>query len=93
MVPRMKIVKRLSDEYRFPGFLPEVTLKGLFGDPCARIITLIRRQKKHAVAIVAEFIRATTTRRYDWCGTCPVAKSGSIWKWKREEYFVKRVGP
>jgi hypothetical protein len=41
----MRETKRLLHEYRFPGFHPAVKIKGKFGDPKARIITLKRRQK------------------------------------------------
>jgi transposase len=30
----------------FPGFRPEQTVRGIFGDPKARVITLKRRSKK-----------------------------------------------
>lgn len=40
--------KSLLDGYRFPGFRPRATLKGILGDPKARIIRQARRQKKTA---------------------------------------------
>lgn len=36
----------MIDAYRFPGFRVRCKLKGLFGDPKARLITLERRRKK-----------------------------------------------
>jgi len=39
-------IKQLEDIYRFPGFRPFRTLKGLFGDPKARIVVLRRRGEK-----------------------------------------------
>jgi hypothetical protein len=38
--------RRLWDTYCFPGFRPEQTVRGIFGDPKARVITLKRRSKK-----------------------------------------------
>src|SRR5258706_12404354 len=38
--------RRLWDTYRFPGFSPRSTLRGIFGDPKARILGLRRRGKK-----------------------------------------------
>ena len=38
--------RRLRDAYRFPGFRPFDNLRGVFGDPYARVIVLIRRSKK-----------------------------------------------
>src|ERR1017187_587304 len=37
--------KRLEDAYRFPGFRPSRWVRGVFGDPQARIMLLERRQK------------------------------------------------
>jgi len=38
--------RRLRDAYRFPGFRPMEEVRGVFGDPHARIVTLARRSKK-----------------------------------------------
>lgn len=45
----MKKHKRLWDSYRFPGFYPQATVKGLFGDPHSLVIKLKRRGKKRYV--------------------------------------------
>jgi hypothetical protein len=37
--------KRLLDAYRFAGFRPVATLRGVFGDPHARVVRLVRRSK------------------------------------------------
>jgi len=44
----MRKIKRLEDAYRFPGFRPLRTLKGVFGDPWVRVVVL-RRQRKRTV--------------------------------------------
>ena len=44
--------RRLWDAFAFPGFRPEGTVRGIFGDPKARIIRLKRRSKKHRAAVV-----------------------------------------
>ena len=36
----------MRDAYRFPGFRPVDDLRGVFGDPLARVIVLVRRSKK-----------------------------------------------
>ena len=59
----MKKIKRLLDEYGYPGFKPEATVSGVFGDPHARVITLVRRQKKQNVALAAGCAEAITTRK------------------------------
>ena len=38
--------RRLSNTYRFTGFRPLEPIKGVFGDPRARVLTLVRRSKK-----------------------------------------------
>jgi transposase len=38
--------RRLADTYTFPGFHPLAYVQGIFGDPQARLITLVRRTKK-----------------------------------------------
>lgn len=38
--------RRLLDEYRFPGYRPKADIRGVFGDPKARVIWLERIRKK-----------------------------------------------
>lgn len=57
----MKKIKKLRDEYRFPGFYPKAAIKGKFGDNKARIIQLKRSQKKLNAVVVERFIIAFTT--------------------------------
>ena len=42
--------RRLQDAYRFPGFQPLATVRGVFGDPQVRIVQLVFRRKKRRVA-------------------------------------------
>ena len=42
------------DAYAFPGFRPQPTVRGVFGDPKARVVTLVRRSKKRSAAAVGE---------------------------------------
>jgi len=37
--------RRLLDEYWFPGFRPKAAIKGIFGEPDARVIKLDRQKK------------------------------------------------
>jgi len=57
--------KCLLDAYRFPGFRPRATIKGIFGDPKARVIRLERRQKKQYAAVVADHIGVSTPESTD----------------------------
>ena len=45
----MRKQRRLEDAYRFIGFRPEPRVRGIFGDPKARIVRLLRRRKKRSV--------------------------------------------
>ena len=45
MATSTKRMRRLWDAYAFPGFRPQPTVRGVFGDPKARVIILERRSK------------------------------------------------
>src|SRR5271155_4347747 len=53
-------MRRLWDAYCFPGFRPEPTVRGVFGDPKVRVIRLNRRSKT---------LRAAATVMSRWAGT------------------------
>lgn len=74
--------KRLLDAYRFPGFRPLETVRGIFGDHKARVVTLVRRSKKPSATPAAVRIPAGTTRNPGGCATCPAGTPASIWNWK-----------
>jgi hypothetical protein len=67
----MRKHKRLWDLYRFPGFSPEHTLSGIFGDPRARVIALKRRGKKRFVAPVVESTIPFYDRKIRWVRDLP----------------------
>ena len=54
-MPKSIKTKRLRDSYRFPRFHPALTVRGLFGDPHARVIRLTRRSKKRRAEFVAGY--------------------------------------
>lgn len=68
----------LKDEYRFPGFVPLLPVKGVFGDPRAVVISLRRRRKKRTAAVVARAAERTTINVHDRFATCRVVTSGCI---------------
>ena len=74
--------KRLTDAYRVPGFTPFQTVKGIFGDPKARVIVLKRRQKKQFVQSVERRTGVFMTVISGVCATSPVAIHGYIWNWR-----------
>jgi hypothetical protein len=74
--------KRLLDAYRFPGFRPLDELHGIFGDPRARVIPLVRRSKKPSAGIAVERMQVGTTGARGERETCPAATRGSTWSSK-----------
>ena len=58
MANSSKRQRRLWDTYTFPGFRPRPTVRGVFGEPKARIITLARRAKKRSAGAAGGFIGA-----------------------------------
>jgi transposase len=49
--------------YSFPGFRPKPTVRGIFGDPKARVIRLERRSKKRRAGAAVACRWAGTTAR------------------------------
>ena len=70
--------KLLQDLYRFPGFVPRATVRGIFGDPLAVVITLQRRRKKRSVAFAARLIALIMTSDDDAFAISLVETSESI---------------
>jgi len=88
----MEKSRRLLDEYRYPGFRPMAKIKGVFGDPKARVITLRRTQKKRYAAVAVQCIKAITTRRRDAYGIFLAGMPGYIWNWKYDGSNARGVG-
>src|SRR3989344_7675967 len=75
----MKTKKTLQDLYSFPGFRAGSRLKGIMGDSLARIVTLVRRQKKrHAVHATRSRAASTTAILIESAIWTPAARA-SIW--------------
>jgi hypothetical protein len=71
--------RRLRDAYRFPGFRPVDDLRGVFGDPYARVVTLVRRSKKRRVARVDDSNPAGTIEGSGVFEILGPAMCGYIW--------------
>jgi len=87
----MRKKKSLLDEYRFPGFRPKQNIKGIFGDPKARIIQLQRSQKKQLAVAVEQSIGAITTRKFAAFVIFPAVTRVFFWKWKSVEFSANGV--
>ena len=74
--------KHLTDAYRFSGFTVSQNIKGVFGDPKARVIQLKRRQKKQIVLSAVILTQVFMTTKADVLETFQVATHVYIWNWK-----------
>ena len=63
------IRRRLIDAYAFPGFRPLSSVRGVFGDPQARVVTLVRRSKKLSAEVAERVAFRGTTGLDDGCAT------------------------
>jgi hypothetical protein len=81
-MPRARKFRRLADAYTFPGFRPLARVVGMFGDPRARLVTLVRRGKKRSAGAAARFIAVGTIAGAAAHGICPAAATASSWTWK-----------
>src|SRR5271166_5047355 len=74
--------RRLWDTYAFPGFRPQPTVHGIFGEPKARVITLNRRSKKQPAAVAVASTWAGTTGRCAAYAICRAGTLGYFSNWK-----------
>jgi hypothetical protein len=82
MARSRKRARRLTDAYAFPGFRPQTLVRGIFGDPKARIVALVRRSKKRCVVFAGESIAAGTIGAPAWFATCRRAIHACTWSWR-----------
>ena len=85
----MRKHKYLWDIYTFPGFYPEHTVLGIYGDPRARVIGLLRRGKKLFVEPVARFTVPSTTERSAGFEISPAETCGFTWMWRSAEWIAE----
>lgn len=78
----MRKRRTLSDLYHFPGCKPKKTTHGIFGDPHAYVITLVRRGKKLHAGYAVLFIELIVTARFDWSAISPAGAREFISNWK-----------
>lgn len=80
MADSQRLRRRLTAAYSFPGFRALATVRGEFGKPQIRVITLVRRSKKRSAAVAGAFTMAGTTGRFGVSAICPVASGTYIWR-------------
>lgn len=92
-MPTTRRPRLLLDEYRFPSFRPLPVVRGIFGDPGTRVISLARREKKQSAGAVVRSNAVGTTGERGGFETSPAAMSGSISIWKSGESSASGVAP
>jgi hypothetical protein len=75
----MALFTSLRDFYAFPGFTPNATVRGVFGDPYAAVLTLRRRPKKRSAANVVSLTAPSTIKPFARCATSIAAGDVSTW--------------
>jgi hypothetical protein len=71
--------RRLADAYTFAGFRPLARLQGMFGDPHARLVTLVRQGKKPCAAVAELSSVAGTTADTVARETCHAVAIAFTW--------------
>ena len=61
----MKEASTLQELFSFPGFKAKRQLQGVFGNPKARIVELMRQKKERYAQDVERIIAANTILRFD----------------------------
>jgi hypothetical protein len=89
----MRIPRRLADAYRFPGFRPETLVRGLFGDPKARLVALRRRRKKRPVGHAVKRIEPFTTASFAASAICRAATLACSWNSKSDASIAAGAVP
>jgi hypothetical protein len=79
----------LSDLYQFPGCRPKSTVHGVFGDPNARVVKLVRQGKKLLVGYVARSIEPIVLEKSGWCAISPAGAPEFTSSWKFGAFCVK----
>jgi len=80
--------KRLEDAYRFAGFRPSRWVRGVFGDPKARIMVLEREEKKQLAGLAGECRGRFTITRSGAYEISPAGTLASIWRWRSGVWFA-----
>ncbi len=83
----------LRDAFRFPFFTPTLRVRGVFGDPQAIIVDLVRRQKKRSAAPVDSAVVLGTTVAPSPFVIFPVEGEESTFALASDAYTVPAARP
>ena len=90
----MKTKKSLCAIYCLPGFRARAKFKkGILGDPKARVIQLVRRQKKRFVRSAARLPRVITISAPTVLGILTVPICAFTWSLNTAEFTVNTAKP
>ena len=87
----MRKIRRLVDEFVYPGFYPLTTIRNHPTKVDGRIITLQRRQKKVYAEHVGQSTIHGTIERNDLSEICPVVMLRCILKLKYDVFHARYV--
>ena len=76
----MKQTQTLSALFSFPGFRARSRLEGIFGDPHARLVVLVRRKKLPCVPAAGPATAPSMIARRAGCGIPMLRAGASIWR-------------
>ena len=88
----MKRIQTLSALFSFPGFRARSRLHGVFGDPHARLVTLVRRKKRRCARVVERGTGPSTTARRAGCGILMPPAGASTWRLSNGAWRARAVG-
>ena len=89
----MKTCKTLSELYSHAGFRARSKLTGVYGDPYARVVKLVRRQKKPFVQFVMHHRRHITIVKSNGQEIFRAVHSGYTLSLNTAGYFARHVTP
>ena len=90
----MKTKKSLSEIYSFPGFRARAKFKkGILGDSRARVVALVRRQKKRFVRVAVRHPRAIMITAFTVLEILIAAICEFTWNLNTAESIAKDVSP
>jgi len=90
----MKTKKSLSEIYSFPGFQARAKFKkGILGDPKARVVALVRRQKKLFVRVATRPPKVITINAFTALEILIAGICGFTWNLSTAESVAKAARP
>lgn len=88
----MKPVPTLSVLFSFPGFRARSRLQGVFGDPHARLLVLVRRKKLPCARAGERGTALSTTARHAGCAIRMPPAGGSTWRLSSRGWPARAAG-